>query len=59
MKAFDLKDYTKGWFIGPFQPTLFHTDQFECAVKRYKAGDKEAAHVHRVAQNTQWLWRVQ
>jgi len=44
-----LAQMTKGWFIGPFSPTLFATDAFECAVKRYSAGDHEARHVHRVA----------
>lgn len=49
MKTASLQDMMKGWFIGPFAPTLFHTEQFECAVKRYAAGDKEGSHVHRVA----------
>jgi hypothetical protein len=40
---------TKGWFIGPFEPTVRHVDGFECAVKRYRAGDREGAHVHRIA----------
>lgn len=46
---FDLGSMKKGWFIGPFSPTVFNTDQFECAVKRYTAGEHEASHVHRVA----------
>lgn len=46
---FDLGSMKKGWFIGPFAPTVFNTNQFECAVKRYAAGDHEASHVHRVA----------
>jgi mannose-6-phosphate isomerase-like protein (cupin superfamily) len=45
----DLQAMTKGWFIGPFLPTAFHTDLFECAIKRYAAGEREGAHVHRVA----------
>lgn len=45
----NLQQMTKGWFIGPFLPTAFHTDQFECAVKRYGAGDREGRHVHRIA----------
>lgn len=49
MKVSDLNVMTKGWFIGPFDPSLYKTEQFECAVKRYKAGEKEAAHVHRIA----------
>lgn len=45
----NLRDMGKGWFIGPFQPTVFHTEQFECAVKRYAAGAHEGRHVHRIA----------
>lgn len=49
MKIHDLTDFTKGWFIGPFTPTLCDTQQFECAVKRYRTGDREASHVHKIA----------
>lgn len=45
----DLGQMSKGWFIGPFLPTALHTEAFECAVKRYPTGAKEACHVHRVA----------
>ena len=44
-----LSDFTGGWFVGDFEPTLLKTSDFECAVKRYKAGDREAAHYHAVA----------
>lgn len=47
--ALDLKQMVKGWFIGPFEPTAFHTDQFECAIKRYRTGEREGRHVHRIA----------
>src|SRR5690348_13556448 len=49
MKCHKLEDFTKGWFIGPFTPTLLANDMFECAVKRYSAGDKEALHLHKIA----------
>lgn len=52
MKISKLKDFTKGWVIGNFEPTLFNTDQFEIAVKHYKAGDKEETHYHKVATET-------
>lgn len=45
----DLRTMTKGWFIGPFTPTAFHTEQFECAIKRYQAGESEGRHLHRIA----------
>jgi len=46
---FNLESMTKGWFIGPFTPSLLKTNSFECAVKRYLAGDHENAHIHKVA----------
>lgn len=49
MEVSKLEDMFKGWFIGDFEPTLFKTDEFEVAVKEYKAGDKESKHVHKVA----------
>jgi hypothetical protein len=49
MKKGSLKHMFKGWFIGEFSPTLFNTDQFEVAIKRYKEGDYESKHVHKIA----------
>ena len=39
----------KGWFIGDFEPSLYKTNEFEVAVKNYKAGDKEDFHHHKIA----------
>lgn len=39
----------KGWFMGPFKPTTMGLTHFEAAVKRYRAGDYEAKHHHKVA----------
>lgn len=47
--TYNLTKMVGGWFIGPFDPSLLKTEEFECAVKRYIAGDKESAHVHRIA----------
>jgi quercetin dioxygenase-like cupin family protein len=49
MKVFSLDDMTKGWFVGNFTPTVLSTNQVEIAVKRYKAGDYEPAHHHKIA----------
>ena len=40
---------TRGWFVGNFSPTAFSTENAEVAVKSYKAGDREAAHYHKIA----------
>ncbi|SFB94012.1 hypothetical protein [Butyrivibrio sp. YAB3001] len=49
MKIGKLNNMTKGWFIGNFTPSLFQTNDVEVAVKRYKAGDHEDKHYHKIA----------
>jgi len=49
MKSYRLDDMTKGWFVGAFSPAAHSTDSVEVGVKRYRAGDYEAAHYHKVA----------
>ena len=49
MKLFNLDDMTKGWFIGNFTPTVLSTNQVEVAVKKYKAGEYESVHHHKIA----------
>lgn len=49
MEKFDLNKMFKGWFIGNFTPTLDDTSDFEVAVKRYKTGDYEERHHHKIA----------
>jgi quercetin dioxygenase-like cupin family protein len=49
MKHFRLDDMTKGWYVGAFAPSAHATNACEVAVKTYRAGEREAAHRHRVA----------
>ena len=49
MEVYPLDHFTKGWFVGKFEPTLISTDDVEVAVKHYRAGDAEARHHHRIA----------
>ncbi|MFL5740271.1 MAG: cupin domain-containing protein [Flavisolibacter sp.] len=49
MQRFELKDFTGGWFVGDFDPSLVKTGDFEVAVKNYKAGAKEKKHYHKIA----------
>jgi len=44
-----LEDMTKGWFVGDFAPVSLRTPHCEVAIKHYRQGDSESAHVHRVA----------
>ncbi len=45
----NLRDMIGGWFIGDFEPSVFRTKEFEVAIKKYSAGDKEPRHMHKVA----------
>lgn len=49
MEIRHISEMTKGWFVGNFQPTGLTTTACEVAIKQYKAGDREAAHFHRIA----------
>jgi quercetin dioxygenase-like cupin family protein len=49
MNSYKLENFTKGWFIGNFEPTLFNGD-FEVGIKEYKSGDKEERHFHKLSK---------
>ena len=50
MDNHNINNFFKGWFIGKFEPTLLDTDLFEVAIKRYKEGDSEERHLHKIAR---------
>lgn len=49
MKVGNLENMFRGWFVGNFEPSLLKTNDVEVAVKKYKAGDYEEAHYHKIA----------
>lgn len=49
LKIDKLPNFTKGWFLGNFDPSLLKTEQFEVGVKKYKEGDKDSQHLHKIA----------
>jgi hypothetical protein len=49
MKQTHIDFYTKGWFLGNFNPTFFATEYFEVAFKVFKAGEMEQAHKQLIA----------
>ena len=49
MKVHKIDRFIKGWFIGNFEPSLFNTDDFEICFKRFRAGEKESVHYHKIA----------
>lgn len=48
MKKFHINNMNNGWFVGDF-PSAFVTKDCEVALKKYKQGDAEARHVHKIA----------
>jgi hypothetical protein len=49
MKLAKLSEFTNGWFLGNFNPSLFKSEDFEVCVKNFSKGEVEAAHFQRVA----------
>jgi hypothetical protein len=39
-----LSEFTGGWIIGNFTPTLHHNGEFEVSIKRFKKGQSEPSH---------------
>ena len=48
MKKIFLKDFTRGWLVGNFEPSLLKSNDIEVAIQTYKAGNKESQHYHKV-----------
>lgn len=49
MKKDNLDNMVRGWFVGGFEPSVYKTTNVEVAVQRFKKGDKEKSHCHRIA----------
>ena len=49
MEKHKVEDFTKGWIIGDFSPSLFKNSEFEIAVKFFKKGEVEPAHKQLIA----------
>ena len=45
----NLNDFIRGWYIGDFDPSLSKQKNFEIAIKRYKSGDYEESHHHKIS----------
>ncbi len=49
MKKYNLGDFTRGWIIGDFEPSIIKSKGFEFMVRNYNKGDYEGKHVHKIA----------
>lgn len=44
-----LNNYTRGWFIGNFKPSILPTEQFEVALLTHQKNEYHAPHYHAIA----------
>jgi len=49
MKILSIKDFSNGWIIGDFEPSLHRTNDIEVALKSFKKQEKEPNHLQRIA----------
>lgn len=49
MRVEKLQNMIMGWFVGNFEPTTYKTNDVEVAIQKYKAGDYEKEHFHKIA----------
>ena len=47
MLKYKLRDFTRGWVTGNFEPSLVK-DNYEVGIKRYQEGDIEPRHYHKL-----------
>ena len=43
-----IEDFTRGWIIGNFDPSLLKTDKFEVGLLQHKAGEVWPKHYHKM-----------
>jgi hypothetical protein len=48
MKYTNVLDYTGGWFMGNFEPSLVHTPHFEISYKGHWANQRLTPHYHKI-----------
>jgi hypothetical protein len=44
-----INEFTRGWIVGDFDPSIIKTKDFEFAVQYYSRGDKEQGHTHKIS----------
>lgn len=57
MKLFHLDDFTNGWFIGNFEPTIEKTENFEIAQHFYHSGFMGTPHFHKLSREVNLIVR--
>jgi len=52
MKKHKIENFTRGWFIGNFDPSILKTDQFEVGLLTHNKGEIWPKHYH--SQHTEY-----
>ena len=62
MDAYDKKDaiwsrdsFTRGWFLGAFEPSVCHTEEFEVGILIHEKDEKWDYHYHKIGKETNIL----
>lgn len=55
MRTAKISDFTNGWIIGDFQPTLLKTKEFEIAHHKYPKGFVGTPHTHLIAIEVNYI----
>ena len=49
MRIYNIKNMTRGWFIGNFEPSILRTKDFEVGLLTHKKGEVWPKHYHALA----------
>jgi quercetin dioxygenase-like cupin family protein len=49
MKISRIEEYTRGWFVGNFEPTAYKTPDFEIGLITHTKDEKWAPHIHKIS----------
>jgi hypothetical protein len=55
MKIEHIDNFTNGWLIGNFEPTLLKTENFELGIHKYKANVKSVPHFHKLSTEYNYI----
>jgi hypothetical protein len=55
MKIDNIKNFTEGWFIGNFEPSILKTNLFEVCYKKHYKDEQWPIHYHKIATEINYL----
>ena len=55
MQVSHISNFTKGWFVGDFDPSIFRNPFFELAHQKHEAGHQTPRHFHKVTTELTYI----